>query len=87
MTKRRVVVMWRYLIVLARRVKHLGYQYRYPLKWLGVRLLLTALVLGLVIAFLGWGRAHPHWYDPFRSREDRERAGNFFSWVPPWEGW
>ena len=54
------------------------------MKQLILRLLVTALALGLVIVVLGWGRAHPHWYNPFRSREDQERAANFFSWIPPW---
>jgi hypothetical protein len=54
---------------------------RYPLRRLIARILLTTLALGLVIVALGWGRAHPPWYDPWRPKEQLNR-----NWIPSWEG-
>ena len=53
---------------------------RYPLKQLARHLVLTALVFGIMIAALGWGRANPAWYNPFRTRELIEAK-----WIAPWK--
>jgi hypothetical protein len=74
-----VIIVQRYLIVLARRGRDFGYQYRYPIKRLVPRILVAALAVGLVMVGLGWGRANPPWYDPFRTRELAEAK-----WIAPW---
>lgn len=68
---------------------------RYPLRQLIVRVFLTAIALGLVIAALGWGRARTPWYDcggygdPWPtsgvSCSIKEQIGR--KWIPPWEPW
>lgn len=72
--------MQRYMIMLARRGRDFGYQYRYPIKRLIPRILVTALAVGLVMVGLGWGRANPPWHNPFRTRELAEAK-----WIAPWE--